>query len=158
MDEETRYLYKKAAMQSSASAFAQLAGGYIDYGSLSIEANSLKTQAENVELEAKERANMLREKYNSAVGNMIFSASSRGGRSSSGSIVSNIEQSAKNLGQDISSEERNAKMKADAIRLKSKLMKQQGKEKLVTGILGSMNSTLSAVDNYNIYKRGEGNG
>ena len=134
MDETIMQLYGQSAQQSAAGAFAQAMGGMINYESLRVDAYSAKVQANNIELQAKERANMLRERYNNAVGNTMFGATMRGGRVTSGSVRGNIESSAKNLGEDIRKTDLNASMAASSMRTKAKMLKHQANASLAMGI------------------------
>lgn len=138
MSNEIRNLYGESAKQSSASAFAQAVGSMINYEAMSINADSIRTQANEVELQALQRSNMLREKYNNAIGNALFSIASRGGKTSSGSVRSNLENSSKALGEDIATAQTNAKMQAQSLRLKAKLMKKSANTQMIQGILGAV--------------------
>ncbi len=159
MDDYTKQLYQGVAWQYGASAFAEAMGSAINYSSLKADASSARIQAENIELQAQQRANMLREKYNNAVGNVYFSAASRGGKVSSGSVRANLEQSAKNLGEDIASQEKNAKSRADAERMRAKALGKQANMQLVSGLVGSIGSSVKSYNAYQIgYKGGKGNG
>jgi hypothetical protein len=83
----------------------------------------LERSAEAVELQALERANILRERYSKSVGDFIVGAARRGIKISSGSVKANIERSAEELGEDIQNEKENAKAYAERLRTKANRMK-----------------------------------
>jgi hypothetical protein len=140
--------YKLSSLAGGASAFAQMAGGMMDYSALKTNAAALKVQANNIELQAQQRANILREQFIGAIGSYQFSAANRGVSVGSGSVRQNIESSAIGLGKDIQKAQRVAQMQASALRTQAKLAKIQGKTAMVTGILGGISSLAGAVGSY----------
>ena len=139
--------YKLSALAGGASAFAQIAGGYMDYSALKTNAHALKVQANSIELQAKQRANYLREQFIGAIGSYQFSAANRGVSVGSGSVQQNIESSAIGLGKDIQKSQKVAQMQASALRTQAKLAKIQGKTAKVTGILGGIGSIAGSIGN-----------
>lgn len=140
--------YKDAAWAGGAKAFAQMAGGYMDYQALQTNAAALKVQASSIELQAQQRANILREQFIGAIGSYQFGAANRGVSVGSGSVRQNIESSAIGLGKDIQKAKKVAQMQASALRTQAKLSKIQGKTALVTGVLGGIGSLAGAVGSY----------
>lgn len=140
--------YKWSAWTGGASAFAQLAGAGLNYQALQTNAAALQVQASQIELQAKERANQLREQFVSAIGSYQFSAANRGVSVGSGSVRSNIESSAKNLGNDLMRQERSAQLQASALRSQAKVAKLQSKSALVGGILGGISSAAGAFGSW----------
>lgn len=140
--------YKLSSLTAGASAFAQMAGSYLDYSALQTNAYALKAQASNIELQAQQRANMLREQFISSIGSYQFGAAQRGVSVGSGSVVQNIESSAGDLGKDIQKEKKVAQMRANALRGQAKIQKMQAKSGLVSSILSGVGSLAGAVGTY----------
>jgi hypothetical protein len=115
---------------SLASSFAGIIGSMIDYDTLKRDSVNYEIQADEVELQAKQRANQLREQFNQAAGSYQVSAAQRGIDIKSGSVRSNLESSAINLGKDIQKESENAAMKAKGLRTQAKIARKQGKAQM----------------------------
>lgn len=131
-----------------ASSFADVAGSFVDYSTLIGNAADYYIQAGNVELQAKERANMLRQQYISAAGNYIQNAAMRGINVNSGSVRSNLESSAINMGQDIQTMNKNAKMQAKALRSQAKISDIAAKGSMLSGVFGGISSMSGSVASY----------
>lgn len=140
--------YKMSAMAGGAGAFAQMASSQMDYSALQTNAYALQVQANSIELQAKQRANMLREQFVSAIGSYQFGAANRGVSVGSGSVRQNIESSAISLGKDIQSQQKVAQMQANALRSQASIAKMQAKSARVSGILSGISSLSSAVLSY----------
>ena len=139
--------YGKGAMSNFAAAFAQMAGGYMNYRALRMNASELKLQANNIELQAQERANQLREQFISAVGSYQMGAAQRGVSVGSGSVRNNIESSAMSLGNDISKIKKSSQLQANALRAQAKVSKLQAKSAAVSGVLDGVNSIGKGIMN-----------
>ena len=148
IDKKTQDLYNQSAYQSSASAFSTLMSGYINYATLKTDAYASEVEANQIELNAKEKANALREKYLSGAGNAIFASTMSGGRSSSGSVQKNLEMSAKALSEDTSNVERAGQAKAKAMRIKASLEKTRAKSELINSAISSIGSGIQAYKSY----------
>lgn len=129
--------YNKSAAEYAASSFSKLAGGIINYNALKADAAQLKTEASNIELQAKERANILRQQFVEAMGAYQMNAAQRGISVGSMNVRSNIEGSAMSMGEDIAKAERNAAMKASALRTQAKIQKIRGKYQMFQSIIDS---------------------
>lgn len=140
--------YMFSAGSNLASSFAQIAGSALNYSALKTDAYQLEVQAGDVELQAKQRANALREQFISAVGSYQWGAANRGISIQSGSVKSEIEQSAINLGKDIQMSAENASMQAQALRTQAKIMKGRAKAQQFNTIMGGIGSLASAVGSY----------
>lgn len=127
-----------AGSLSLASSFAGIIGSMIDYDSLKRDSVNYKIQADEVELQAMQRANQLREQFNQAAGSYQVSAAQRGIDIKSGSVRSNLENSAINLGKDIQKESENAAMKAKALRTQAKIARKQGQAQMYGSILSGV--------------------
>lgn len=157
-DDINRY----AGAQTMASGFASMANAYIDYGALKVEAGNLNIratdkfmQAEQVELQAQEKANALRKQFIGAIGNATYNAAARGVKVSSANLQQNIERSAGEMDEDIRKSKKSASMQAENLRMQgrnlqtqAKISKQAAKARLVTGILGGISDTALG---YGIY-------
>lgn len=131
MDEQLRGLiakeYKSAGYSQLGSMFGTMASGAVNYSALRTDAYSLGVQANEIELQATQRANQMREQFNTAVGNYMFSAARRGVAVTSGNVQSNIQGSAENLGKDIQTMQKNASLKAGLLRSQAKQLKADAK-------------------------------
>lgn len=148
LDEKTKLLYEGSVAQSNASAFAQIANGLVNYSIFKSNKALANTEASQIELNAQERANALREQFNSAVGDILTSVASRGGKVSSGNTRSNIENSSIDLGKDIQKLSTNANTKANLKRMEASAYGRQANLSLLTGII----KAGGAVQKGNIYR------
>lgn len=119
-----------SAGSKTASGFASAIGSMIDYQALKGELSNYRIQADQIELQAKQRANQLREQFLGAVGSYTANASQRGISVASGSVRQNIESSAMSLARDIQRQDRNARMQAQTLRQQAKVYQKQGKAKM----------------------------
>lgn len=133
---------------SMAGGFANAVGSIIDYSALRGELTNYKIQADQIELQAKQRANQLREQFLGAVGSYTTGASRRGISVSSGSVRQNIESSAISLGKDIQRQEENARMKAQSLRQQAKIDKHRGKSLMYGTIAKSAIKMGSGFETY----------
>lgn len=118
----------------------QIGEAVINYSMLRAESMFADVQADQIELQAKQQANLLRENFNQAIGNELLSATRRGVDVRSAGLRASTELSAKNLGEDISTLKSNAESEAGRLRAQSKINKRVAKAGLVSGILGGVNS------------------
>lgn len=142
--------YKISAYLGGASAFSQMMGSYMDYKTSKLDVASLNIQASNIELQAQQRANMLREQFVQALGTYQYGAAQRGVALSSGSVRDNMESSAMSLGNDISIAKKNAQIQARTLRGQASLLKMQAKHALGQSIVGGISSLAGAYANYQI--------
>lgn len=140
--------YQMSAYMGGASAFSQLMSGYMNYNALKTEASGLKVQASNIELQAQQRANMLREQFVQSVGAYQMNAAQRGISVGSGSVRSNMENSSVALGKDISTIKKSSQLQANALRGQASIMKMRAKSALGQGITNSLVSLAGAGYNY----------
>lgn len=143
-----------AGVDYSMAGFSQLASGYLAYGaqkttasSYGVKAGSLETQADSVELAAKEAGNQLRQKYLAMAGNLEYSAAARGVSVESGSIHQNLERSSEKLGKDISKIESNAELKSKSLRAEAGVARGYEKAYSKTAGLMQVGGILSGVGN-----------
>lgn len=141
-------LLEDSAYMYGASAFAQLASTKIDYDLLKINQMQRETQAQQIELQAKEQANLIRENFNQAIGNATVSAAQRGVKTTEGSIAKNIEDSSANLGKDVQKLDDNAKAKARMMRSQGKIDKRVGTAKAIGGVKKSGLLGYTGYGNY----------
>lgn len=137
--------YRNAALKYGASAFSEIIGGSLNYRMLTGNAGNYSVEANNVELQALQRANQLRQQFSSAVGSYLFNAANRGISTSSGSVRSNIENSAMNLGYDLAIQQKNAQMRADALRTQAKIAKKEAKYNLIGNAISAIGSLGEAA-------------
>ena len=130
------------------STFSNLAGSFIDYGTLRTDAASLYVQAGEVQLQAKQRANQLRQQFINATGSYMFGAAQRGVAVQSGSVQSNLENSAINLGKDIDKMERNADMKALQLATQANIAKKKANAMMRTGYANAIGGIAQSIGGY----------
>ena len=117
-----------------ASSFSSMAGSIIDYAALCTDARNLNIQAGTVELQAKQRANQLRQEFINSAGAYMFGAAQRGIAVQSGSVQANLQRSSEALGKDIQKMSQNASLQASAYRAQAKIAKAKARAGLVSGI------------------------
>lgn len=140
--------YMLSGMTVGAGSFAQAAGSLLDYSLMKADAGNLYVQANQIELQAQERANMLREQFLSSVGTYQYGAAQRNISVGSGSVVGNIERSSGKLGEDITMMNKNASMQANALRSQATNMRKTAKANAVSGLLGAAGSLAGAVGSF----------
>lgn len=140
--------YMLSGMTTGAGSFAQVAGSFLDYNVMKADAGNLYVQANQIELQAQERANMLREQFLSSVGTYQYGAAQRNISVGSGSVVGNIERSAGKLGEDITTMQKSAGLEARALRTQATNMRKAAKANQVSNILGAVGSLAGAVGSF----------
>lgn len=141
--------YNKLAYGSSlASSFSNMVGSYIDYQALRTDAKNFNIQAGNVELQAKQRANQLRQQFIDASGAYMFNAAQRGIAVQSGSVQANLQRSSEALGKDIQTMQQNASLQAGALRAQGKIAKAKARAGLVSGIAGGISNIAMSTAGY----------
>jgi len=148
--------YYTAGAQKMAGGFAQIVGSSINYSLLKTDLKQLETSAQNIELQAQERANQLRQQFISSIGSYQFGAAQRGVSVGSGSVLSNLESSAMNIGQDVQKAKKTADLQASALRTNAKILKSRGKFQHTQSVIGGLSSIGSGA--MDIYKGGSING
>ena len=148
--------YYIAGAQKMAGGFAQIVGSSINYSLLKTDLKQLETSAQNIELQAQERANQLRQQFISSIGSYQFGAAQRGVSVGSGSVLSNLESSAMNVGLDVQKAKKNASLQASALRTQAKIAKSRGKFQHTQNVIGGLSSIGSGA--MDIYKGGSING
>ena len=127
------------------STFSNLAGSLIDYSALRTDAANLYVSAGQVELQAKQRANQLREQFIQSAGAYMMGAANRGIAVQSGSVQANLEHSAVNLGKDIATMDRNAALQARAYMTQAKIAETKAKAQKRVAIAGAISSGVQNV-------------
>lgn len=154
---------KYAGARTMASGFASMANAYINYGALRTQAGNLNIQAtdrdiqaDQVELQAQEQANALRKQFIGAIGNATYNAAARGVKVTSANLQQNIEQSSKELDEDVRKSKQSASMQAENLRMQGKSLRTQAKiakksarTALVSGILGGISDLAMGYGIYN---------
>lgn len=144
--------YYTAGAQKMAGGFAQIVGSSINYSLLKTDLKQLETSAQNIELQAQERANMLRQQFINSVGSYQYGAAQRGVSVGSGSVMSNLESSAMNLGTDVQKQMKSASLKASSLRAQAQIAKSRGKFAHTQAVIGGLSSIGSGA--MDIYKGG----
>lgn len=124
-----------------ASMFTKAMGSILDYTALKQELKNYDLQtfgtalaSQNVEVQATQMANKLRQSYIESAGNYVYNAARRGIDVSSGSVRSNLQRTSEELGKNVQDIQRNAEiekknlqMQAVAQQATKKIKKAQGK-------------------------------
>lgn len=154
LDAETRGLIsdrlKISGMQSMASGFADIANGFINYGALKTEANNLDLQADSIELQAQEAANNLRRQFIGAIGDATYNAAARGVKVTSANLQDNIQRSSGELSEDIRKNKESAKMQANNLRLQADITRRNAKTARVSGFLNGISGIASGYSAYSM--------
>lgn len=117
-----------------ASLFTRGMGAILDYSALKqdlknynlqIKGTELATQ--NVELQATQIANRLRQEYIESAGNYAYNAARRGVAVSSGSVQSGLRRGAEELGKNIQDINRNAEIEKKNLEMQKVALKAQKK-------------------------------
>ena len=157
--------YEKQAYEEKAwsniaslgSTFSNYAGSMIDYSALKTDAAGLYVSAGQVELQAKQRANQLRQQFIQSAGAYMMGAANRGIAVQSGSVQANLNRSSENLGKDIQRMQNNAAIQARALRSQAEIARvkaKYGKRISTAQTIGSVASSLvGAYSNY--YQAGQ---
>lgn len=140
--------YKTAGIYGGASAFAEMANAQLNYSALKTEYAQLNVQASNIELQAKQQANILREQFLNSVGTYQFGAARRNISVGSGSVQQNLMRSSENLGRDVQRVSENASMKAKALRSQAQMMKNRATLERNLGFVKGATSLLGAYASY----------
>jgi hypothetical protein len=127
------------------SVFSNFAASMIDYSTLRTDSASLYVQAGEVQLQAKQRANQLREQFINAASSYMFGAAQRGIAVQSGSVKSNLEHSAGNLGKDIDTMGKNAKLKALQLATQANIARDKAKGMRLAAYTNAINGTVSSI-------------
>lgn len=133
---------KQTAMLGGMGSIASIGSMAINYDMLKTENLFKENQAKQIEIQAQEQANMLRENFNVMLGQEAVQTARRGITQSSGSVRAGKELSAKNIGEDISSMKKTAKAKSDKIRAEASISKRSGKAQMFSSVasgIGSLN-------------------
>lgn len=126
----------QAKMSYGASAMASVANSVLDYNMLKTQNAYDRVQASQIELQAQQQMNQLREQFNNSVGNYQYNASVRGVKA--GGLNSTFEMSAKNFGEDMNIINTNAKFKADALRVQARINDRYATANLIGGVAGAL--------------------
>lgn len=124
-----------------ASLFTKAMGTILDYSALKQELKNYDLQtfgtglaSQNVEIQATQMANKLRQSYIESAGNYVYNAARRGIDVNSGSVRSNLQRTSEDLGKDVQEINRNAELEQKNLRMQAvaqqatkKIRKAQGK-------------------------------
>jgi len=145
-------LYSSAGTMSTIGGYGQIAQAGISFLMGGVAKQQAKNQASQIQLQAEQRSNMLLASFNKAIGTASYGAARRGVKAGEGSVMRNIEMSAKDLGIDQDIQRTNANMRASAVR-------EQGKVNYRTNMAnpfltaGSGFMSLQTGRGYNKYAR-----
>lgn len=121
-----------------ASIFTKAMGSILDYSALKQELKNYDLQtfgtglaSQNVELQATEMANKLRQSYIESAGNYIYNAARRGVDVSSGSVRSKLQRTSEDVGKEVQNIQRNAELEKKNLQMQAVALQSQKKiEKL----------------------------
>lgn len=132
-----------------ASLFAKGMGAVLDYSALKTDLKNYNLQIKgtelgmmNVELQATEMANKLRQQYIEQAGNYAYNAARRGVAVSSGSVQSGLRRDAEDLGTNVQKinreaeiEKKNLQMQKVALQAEKKIKKHQARSELTMNLM-----------------------
>lgn len=129
---------------------SSLANSYTEYNNSKLEAQQYQLQSQQLELQKDVLTDQYRTKRNQLQGSAIAKAGASGVKVS-GSIASSISNSLTELGMEESYKKFNISMEQNNLNYKSKLTKQQAKQKMIAGFLNAGSSALSSYSTYDKY-------
>ena len=133
---------------SAMTSFSEMVAPDIDYDVLQLTASQKELQADNLELQVEQQANLLREQFLEAVGTAQYGAARRGVKLGEGDIQKDIEQSSGEVGKDIQTARDTAEYKAGSLRRGAKRLKSASKiqaEYSHYGRIGSFGGGLTGL-------------
>lgn len=133
---------KLAGAAQGIQGLAQMASAYAGYTQTGIQADWLKLQADQVGIQAEQKANMLREHLFGTISNAMAGYAARGVDVGSGSAMRQAELALKEGGQDLQQLKRNADMEASTLRAQAKIMKAGAKAGMVGGMLSGFSNAI----------------
>lgn len=133
-----QFKQKQAGYKNLAGDFSNIVGSFIDYNVLKRDLKNYNIAADNIQLQAKQQANQIRQQYLQAASNYQYVAARRGIDVNSASVRSNLEGSAEAMGKDIQRLDQNASVKASALRNQAKVLKAYGRAEMVRNVTGSI--------------------
>ena len=104
-------------------SYQEISAPNIDYNALQMTADYKDLQADALEVQVQQQANVLREQFAEAVGSAQYSAARRGVKVGEGSTQINIEESSMDLGQDIATAKANQKRKSASLKRSAKYLR-----------------------------------
>ena len=125
---------------------SSLANSYTEYNNSKLEAKQYQLQSEQLELQKDVLTDQYRTKRNQLQGSAIAKAGASGVKVS-GSISNSLTE----LGMEESYKKFNISMEQNNLNYKSKLTKQQAKQKMIAGFLNAGSSALSSYSTYDKY-------
>ena len=145
------FLKDKNNRRYGAALLADIGNSYIDYSLFDVENDNLKLQASQIELQAQQEINQLREQFNNSIGNYQSNTAAKGLKYGG----DGLEISAKNLGEDINTLETNAAFKTNALKTQYGINKNLNKTTLFTNIGNSLIDFTENYKNNNGHKGGK---
>jgi len=145
VDEKAAGLYEQAATASYLGAAGMAVQAGMSFLTAGVEKAQVKNRANQIKLQAEQRSNMLLQSFNKAVGSAQYGAARRGVKAGEGSVMRNIEMSAKDLGVDLATQRSSAKAQVGAMRAQASLNYTSS----------MMRSTLTGLDAYKSKKQGD---
>jgi len=106
----------KSKIEYGASALATLFQPDINYDKLVGNAKQAEQQADNIEAQAMEQADLMRQQLNEYLGDAVYTSARRGVKVNEGSAKDHVELSSKAMGEDESTMFKNADKKAEEYR------------------------------------------
>ena len=131
-----------ASAAQGVQGLAQMASAYAGYTQGSIQAEFLKLQADQVGLQAEQKANMLREKLFGSISNAMAGYAARGVDVGSGSAIRQAELSLKEGGEDLQQMKRNAELESGVLRAQARINKAGAKYGMVGGMLSGLSNVM----------------
>ena len=114
-------LYGQAAGASYMGAAGMAVQAGMSFLMAGVEKAQAKNRANQIKLQAEQRSNMLMQSFNKAIGSAQYGAARRGVKAGEGSVMRNIEMSARDLGTDLDMSRKNAASKAGAMRTQASM-------------------------------------
>jgi len=110
----------------------------VDYNILQRQANQKELEADNLDVQIEQQANMLRQQFIKAVGSATYGGARRGVKVGEGNLAQDIEQSAINVDKDIQTGREN-------VAFKKNILKSQARQLRSTA---SATADMNRLDNF----------
>lgn len=130
-------LRKISAYSMGIGALAEIGGSISSYFQGQTSADFMRLQAAQIELEAKQTGNRLREELYGNISKSFAGYAARGVDIGSGTPMTMAQMSMKEGGEDIQQINKNAKLKADVYRAQADITKKSATTDMLAGMAGA---------------------
>ena len=117
-------MLQQAGQFNTIAGYGQIAQAGLSFLNAGVQKQQAKNRAALIRLQAEQRSNQLLESFNQAIGNAQYGAARRGVKAGEGSLLRNIEMSAKDVGTDIDMMKKGAASQASTMEAQARFDRQ----------------------------------